>query len=132
MPPPSATTGTPYQVISIDASTVERQALDYFITNMVASSNVSGSRGDYQDFLEVLPILCAQSNPPSALASAMSALALATFTAGRATNDYDTQARLRYGEALMRQHDGLKAVTRDNCDEALATTFLFGLIEVRD
>lgn len=104
----------------------EQLALNYFFKNYVLIPRKSEAAHGY---LEVLPVLYGDVAPTSPLLPATSALAFAAFGKDASGRKFLTNARLKYGEAILRLNEALRDPVVVKKDETLMAVLVMGMVE---
>jgi len=79
-----------------------------------------------------LPSLYTDIDALSPLSLATTAIAFAAFAKNAAERHFLSQARLKYGEAIIRLNEALRDPVTAKKDETLMAVLLMGRIEVRE
>ncbi|KAL9116949.1 MAG: hypothetical protein Q9187_006519 [Circinaria calcarea] len=106
--------------------TQEEQALCYFFSEYIATSN---RPANFQGFMGCLEKLYSNAERGSPLNAATSATALAAFSVAPGRRELKSESRKRYGAAVSRLKVALSDPIQARSDGTLISVLLFGLFE---
>jgi hypothetical protein len=118
---------SPQQIHHVLPQEPEQLALNYFFKNYILIPRNSEAAHGY---LEVLPDLYGDVAPTSPLLPATSALAFTVFGKDVLGRQFLPNARLQYGEAILRLNEALRDPAAVKKDETLMAVLVMGMVEV--
>jgi len=114
----------------LSTSSIEEEALCYFIKNFVLMPCKGNSRS-YMDFVvPAMKDVKSLESPPASLPKAVMAVSLALFANRRRVKPLLAKAAKQYAKALQQINEALRHPERALEDETLATIIILGLFEV--